>query len=54
MENLWGNIKGQELANRYVAGLGEAEDGVPSGMARVHRSKLSSFSAPRGTLFLTH
>ena len=35
VEDLWGNIKGQELANRCVAGLGEAEDGVSSGMARV-------------------
>jgi hypothetical protein len=27
VEDLWGNIKGQELANRCVAGLGEAEVG---------------------------
>ncbi len=40
VENLWGNIKGRELANRCVAGLGEAEDGVRSGTARVRQSKL--------------
>jgi len=30
VEDLWSNIKGQELANRCVAGLGEAEEGVSS------------------------
>jgi putative transposase len=40
VEDLWSNIKGQELVNRCVAGLGEAEDGVCSGMARVRQSKL--------------
>jgi putative transposase len=28
VEDLWSNIKSQELANRRVAGLGEAEAGV--------------------------
>ena len=46
VEDLWSNIKGQELANRCVAGLGEAEDGVCSGMDRVRQSMLP-FSAPR-------
>ena len=40
--------------NRCVAGLGEAEDGVRSGMARVRQSMLGFFPAPRGALFLTH
>jgi hypothetical protein len=40
VEDLWSNIKGQELANRCVAGLGEAEDGVSSSMARVHHAGL--------------
>ena len=40
VEDLWSNIKGQELANRCVAGLGEAEDRVRSGMDRVRQSKL--------------
>ena len=52
MECLWGNIKGQELANRCVAGLGEAEDGVSSGMARVRQSKLPfSFLHHAGLFF---
>jgi hypothetical protein len=50
VEDLWSNIKGQELANRCVAGLGEAEDGVCSGMDRVRQSMLP-FSAPRGAFF---
>jgi hypothetical protein len=40
VEDLWGNIKGQELANRCVAGLGEAEASVGNGMERVRQSKL--------------
>jgi hypothetical protein len=40
VEGLWSNIKGQELANRCVAGLGESEDGVCSDMARVRQSTL--------------
>jgi hypothetical protein len=40
VEDLWSNIKGQELANRSVAGLGEAEGGMCSGMDRVHQSML--------------
>jgi len=40
VEDLWSNIKGQEFANRCAAGMGEAEDGVSSGMERVRQSKL--------------
>ena len=40
VEDLWSNINGQELANRCVAGLGEAEDGVRGGLARVRQSRL--------------
>ena len=52
VEDLWSNIKGQELANRCVAGLGEAEDGVCSGMDRVRHSKLPfSFLRHAGLFF---
>jgi putative transposase len=52
VEDLWSNIKGQELANRCVAGLGEAEDGVSSGMARVRQSMLPfSFLHHAGLFF---
>jgi hypothetical protein len=40
VESLWGNIKGQELANRCVTGLGESEAAVQSGMNRVRHSTL--------------
>ncbi len=52
VEDLWGNIKGQELANRCVAGLGEAEASVRSGMERVRLSKLPfSFLHHAGLFF---
>ncbi|WP_420236886.1 hypothetical protein ACOBR2_14785 [Telmatobacter bradus] len=52
VEDLWSNIKGQESANRYVSGLGEAEDGVSSGMNRVRQSKLPlSFLHHAGLIF---
>ena len=52
VEDLWSNIKGQELANRCVAGLGEAEDGVSSGMDRVRQSMLPfSFLHHAGLFF---
>lgn len=35
VETLWGNIKGQELANRCSANLAEAATAVRQGMARV-------------------
>ena len=53
-EDLWSNIKGQELANRCVAGLGEAEDGVSSGMDRVRQSKLPFSFLHHAGLFLAH
>lgn len=37
VETLWGNIKGQELANRCSANLAEAASAVTQGMARVRR-----------------
>src|SRR5437660_12123653 len=37
-ETLWGNIKGQELANRCAPDLGEVHQAVKRGMARVRRS----------------
>jgi len=40
VEDLWGNVKGQELANRCVEGLGEAEVALRSGLERVRQSKL--------------
>lgn len=40
VEDLWGNVKGQELANRCVDGLGEAEAALRNGMERVRQSKL--------------
>jgi transposase len=39
VETLWGNIKGQELANRCAANLGEIHQAVKGGMARVRRSR---------------
>jgi hypothetical protein len=52
VEDLWSNIKGQELANRCIDGLGEAEDDVCSGMDRVRQSKLPfSFLHHAGLLF---
>lgn len=44
VELLWGNLKGQELANRCSVGLAEAETAVDNGMARVGHSRQLSFS----------
>ena len=38
VEDLWGNVKGQELANRCTENLGESETALRSGMGRVRRS----------------
>lgn len=38
LEMLWGNVKGQELANRCSADLGDAAAAMRRGMARVRRS----------------
>jgi len=48
VETLWGNIKGQELANRCVEGLKEADEALRQGMERVR----ASASLPFG--FLHH
>jgi len=44
VETLWGNIKGQELANRCAEDLAEADRATRSGMARVRRSSRLPFS----------
>jgi hypothetical protein len=52
VEDLWGNVKGQELANRCVEGLGEAEAAVHHGMDRVRQSDLPfSFLHHAGLFF---
>lgn len=48
VETLWGNIKGQELANRCAEDLAEVEAAVRGGMERVSRSSRLPFS------FLNH
>lgn len=41
----WSNIKGQELANRWSANLGEAATAVRQGMDRVrHQARQLAFS----------
>lgn len=44
VETLWGNIKGQELANRCSEDLGEAATAVCQGMARARQSQQLSFA----------
>ena len=44
VETLWGNVKGQELANRCSEGLGEAATAVDSGMKRVRQSQTLPFA----------
>lgn len=44
VELLWGNIKGQELANRCSADLAEAATALCSGMTRVRQSQRLSFA----------
>ncbi len=52
VEDLWGNVKGQELANRCVEGLADAEAALRSGLERVRRSQLPlSFLRHTGLLF---
>ena len=48
VETLWGNIKGQELANRCAEHLTELDTEVRNGMARVRQSRQLAFS------FLNH
>ncbi|MDR3727249.1 MAG: transposase [Terracidiphilus sp.] len=54
VEDLWSNIKGQKLANRCVAGLGEAVHGMCSGMDRVRQSMLPFSFLHHAGLFLIH
>ena len=52
VEDLWGNVKSQQLANRCVEGLGEAEAAVRNGMERVRQSELPlSFLHHAGLFF---
>jgi transposase len=44
VETMWGNIKGQELANRCATDLAEVDQAVRGGMARVRRSRGLPFS----------
>lgn len=44
VEDLWGNIKGQELANRCSEGLAVAGTAVGAGMERVRQSDQLPFS----------
>ncbi len=44
VEDLWSNIKGQELANRCSEGLADAGAAVDSGMERVRQSGQLPFS----------
>jgi hypothetical protein len=41
---MWGNIKGQELANRCAKDLGELDRAVRSGLRRVRRSRTLPFA----------
>jgi putative transposase len=44
VETLWGNIKGQELANRCAADLAELDTAVRGGLERVAQSGKLPFS----------
>jgi transposase len=44
VETLWGNIKGQELANRCAENLDELDTEIHAGMGRVRRSSHLAFS----------
>ena len=44
VETMWGNLKGQELANRCAEDLGEAVTALENGMARVGRSHQLCFA----------
>jgi transposase len=44
VEPLWGNLKGQELANRCAENLGETVSALENGMARVGRSSQLCFA----------
>lgn len=44
IETLWGNIKGQEMANRCAQDLAELDTAIHNGMARVRQSRQLAFS----------
>ena len=44
VETLWGNLKGQELANRCAEELGETVTALNDGMARIGRSQQLCFA----------
>ena len=44
VETLWGNVKGQELANRCAENLAELDTEIHAGMGRVRRSSHLAFS----------
>jgi hypothetical protein len=44
VETLWGNVKGQELANRCAPQMTEAAAALHTGMIRVRRSRALPFS----------
>ncbi len=44
VETLWGNVKGQELANRCSKDLNEVETAIENGFKRVRKSHTLPFS----------
>ncbi len=44
VEMLWGNVKGQELANRCAEDLTELDTAIHNGMERVGQSRQLTFS----------
>ncbi len=44
VEALWGNLKGQELANLCAENLGQAASAMSTGMARVRQAKHLPFA----------
>lgn len=49
VESLWGNLKGQELANRCVDELGEMVQAVRAGIRRVRRRRALAWGFLRHT-----
>jgi transposase len=44
VETLWGNVKGQELANRCAEDLTELDTAIHAGMTRVRQSRTLAFA----------
>ncbi len=44
LETLWGNVKGQEMANACAEKLGDVDQAVRSGLDRVRRSRTLPYS----------